>query len=644
MSKSPAAAKAAHAALLALVMAAVALLGRASLPPLALAEQWLADFRLARLAPPLPTHPDIVVAAITEDTLRLFPYRSPVDRAFLAGLLGALEAKGARAVGMDILLDQPTEPEKDEALRQALASARIPVRVSYAQAADGLTADQSAWLDAFLPPAQRGLANLAKDPLDDTARWIFPGRADGQGGFQPGLAPALAGDVGAAAARASLLSIAWRPGAPAFRVIPAHLVPLVPQAWLSGKIVLVGADVPLEDRHRTPFSAGAAAGSDTMAGILVHAHALATLLEGQGEEGAGWGGPAALTLAAALAGAGAALLSWPLAARLAGSLAVVGAGWAAAFWLVRQGGPALPLVTPTLAYALAAWGMEVVGHRDTLRHRRFIKQAFAQYIAPELVEQLARDPASLSLRGEKRELTFLFTDLAGFTQMSESLEPEAVTAILNDYLDGICAAVLAQGGTITDFIGDAVFATFGAPVAQPDHRERAIACARAIGRFSEEFRARQARQGMSFGETRMGLHTGQVVIGNIGSRHRFKYAPVGDAVNTASRLEGLNKYFGTRICISAPALPEAERAFARPMGGVVLKGRGQALEVFELLDRNPAQAERAAEWLATFEALPGDGQALERWAADHPGDGLAAFHLERRRQGLAPGPIVMTGK
>lgn len=613
---------------LAVLMSVAALTARALLPPLTLAEQWLADFRLARLAPPEPIHPDIVVAAITEDTLRLFPYRSPVDRAFMAATVRILEARGARAIGMDMLLDQPTEPSKDQALREALAQARIPIRVSYAGQAEGLNPTQIAYLDNFLPPTLRGQANLAKDPLNETVRWIFPGKDGGVG-----LVPALAGAISDVATPTGLMPIHWRltDGGPAFRTIPAHALALVPEGWIRGKIVLVGNDVTLEDRHRTPLSA---AGAETMAGVHVHAHALATLLDRRSGRETPEAWVATLTLATAILGASMAWLSWPFMLRLAGAALLLAAGWAAAFLLVRQGGPILPLMTPSLAFALATWGMEAIGHRESQRHRRFIKQAFAQYIAPELVEQLARDPKMLSLSGEKRELTFMFTDLAGFTAVSEGMDPAEITALLNEYLDGICSAVLAQGGTITDFIGDAVFATFGAPMIQPDHRERAIACARAIDAFAEDFRQHHAERGLGGAFTRIGIHTGTATIGNIGSRHRFKYAPVGDAVNTASRLEGLNKHFGTRTCISGPALPEAERAYARAIGPVVLKGRQQALEVFELLPATPAEAERAARWQAMT------GADLTAWVSQNPSDGLAAFRLAHADSA----EIVMTEK
>ncbi|MGA1253782.1 MAG: CHASE2 domain-containing protein, partial [Burkholderiaceae bacterium] len=141
-------------------------------------EKVAADIRLAAFQPPQPQSESIVVAAITEETLASFPYRSPVDRAFLASLLETLQDKGAKAIGLDILLDQPTEPEKDELLAQTLRSMRIPVFVSYTVTPSVVNEDQLAYLNAFVPEPLRAAANLATDPFDGSVRWIFPGETE----------------------------------------------------------------------------------------------------------------------------------------------------------------------------------------------------------------------------------------------------------------------------------------------------------------------------------------------------------------------------------------------------------------------------------------------------------------------------------
>ncbi|MBI5166072.1 MAG: adenylate/guanylate cyclase domain-containing protein [Magnetospirillum sp.] len=627
--------------------ALLALLGSRVLPPLALTERWLADFRIATLVPSEAPHDDIVVVAIDEETMRLFPYRSPVDRAFLATLLRALEAKGAKAIGIDLLFDQPTEPDKDAALTAALAAAQRPVVVAFAAEADGLTAEQAGWLRAFLPEGLRGHANLAKDPLDGTVRWVFPGR-DGQ----PGMAAALAARVGRETQVAEGTEIRWRSpaaGLPhAFKVFPAHLAALLPAAWFADKIVLVGTDISLADRHRTPFSLTAGGDAGLMPGVLVHAQGLATLLDRRPSRSVSEAAGAALTLAAALLAALAFRLPWGLTVRLGLAGGLVAAGWIGAFALFRFHGLMVPVMTPTLAFALAAFALEVLGHRDAQQSRRFLKTAFAQYISPELVDQLVADPSMLSLSGEKREMTFLFTDVANFTSLAEGMDASTLTRVLNDYLDGVCAAAFAHGGTITDFIGDAVFATFGAPLPHPDHRQRAMACAREVAAFSRDYEIRMRAQGVPFSHTRIGVHSGTATVGNIGSTRRFKYAPVGDAVNTASRLEGLNKHFGTRICVSETTLLPELLSACRPIGRVVLKGRTVPLGVSELLDDSPESLVRAERYRHAYALLeaddPGAEGELAVLHAERPDDGLVAFHLGRARAGQRTPLIVMTEK
>lgn len=637
------------AAGLVLLAAALALLGQGFLPPFALTERWLADFRVASLVKPQAPHEDIVVVTVNEDTLRLFPYRSPLDRGFLAGVVGALDAKGARSIAIDLLFDQPTEEGKDQALARQLAATHADIVVAYAGKAEGLTPEQIAWQENFVPQRLRALANLAKDPLDGTSRWIYPGQGK-DGAFIPGMSFALARR--AVDPDAPLTPIRWR--APttdnphAFKVYPAHLVPLLPPSWFKDKIVLIGTDITLADRHRTPFSVMTGGDAGLMPGVLVHAQELATLLDHLPDRDVTAQTNAAITLLAALVAALIFRLPWGLFARalLAGGLIIL--GWAGGFALFSYADLQLPLLAPTVAFCLAAWGLEVIGHRDAQQSRRFLKHAFAQYISQELVDQLLADPDMLSLSGEKREMTYLFTDVANFTTLAESMDATTLTRVLNDYLDGVCAAVFAQGGTITDFIGDAVFATFGAPLPHADHRQRATLAARAIDRFSRDYQARLNLQGIPFSHTRIGVHSGIATIGNIGSARRFKYAPVGDAVNTASRVEGLNKYFGTRICMSETTVTEELLPQCRPIGRIVLKGRKAPLEMFELMQEDvagEAWVESYRQAYARMEANdPAADPALAALAALRPDDGLVAFHQARLNGGKRVPLIVMADK
>ncbi|MBI3516378.1 MAG: HAMP domain-containing protein [Proteobacteria bacterium] len=280
---------------------------------------------------------------------------------------------------------------------------------------------------------------------------------------------------------------------------------------------------------------------------------------------------------------------------------------------------------------------------DGLRDRERIRDLFGKYVPPEVVETVLADPDALELAGQKREITVLFSDIEGFTALSEGLQPDLVLTLLNAYFEGVCSILVEHGGIIVDFVGDAVFAIFGAPIVQPDHAHRALAAARSLEHFTATFAAEQRRHGLAFGRTRVGIHTGIAIVGNIGSHDRLKYGAAGDVVNTASRLEGANKIFGSRILASAAAVRHADDPDVRPMGSVAVQGRAAPVEVFEVLDRGDSANAWHAQYLAAFAMLanrPADAaEAVRRLFAARPDDRPVGRLLDRL-EGGATGELV----
>lgn len=609
-------------------------------------------------SPPPETLSEIVVAVVTEDTLATFPYRSPIDREFLANLVKRLDKAGAAAVGIDVLLDQPSLPHKDKALFSAIDEASLPVVLAYATSADGLTDRQAAFAAKNVASRGHGLIALPRDEIDGVVRHLPLARVE-DGKTTRTFTQALIEAAGATAdesmgdTRSRILygngAQTLQNGAPGpFPLYPAHLIPLLPDAWFAGKIVLIGTDLPTIDRHPTPMVAGRGSAAGTIPGVLIHAHILAQRL-------AGLSLPASppwlrITATLALAGLAALALSLPFPPRRLVLLLALGlvAYFALAAWLVASGTWLPPLVAPPLA-ALATAGVLSWRRWQTERSERaFLRLAFSRYVSPPVVERIASGRLALELGGEKRKVTYLFTDLEGFTSLSEQLEPSALTDILNPYLDEMCRLMTEHGATIDKIIGDAVVGFFGAPDEDPEQEAHAVALALALDDFAQGYRMKVAGRGIHLGATRIGLHAGEAVIGNFGGSRFFDYTGIGDTVNTAARLEGANRFLGTRILMSETVAARCPASPCRPAADLVLKGRTTPLPCFEPLaarQRDPAWQSAYRSAFAAMRAGNADAASLfEASLRLQPDDPLALLHLRRLQAGETGTTLVLEGK
>lgn len=594
-------------------------------------ENFLDDLRQAYLSPAQPQHPDIVLVVIDEQTLAPFPCRSPVDRGLLADLLADIARRRPLAIGLDLLLDRAAHPAQDARLRDVLAGLDPPV-VLAAPAMPPTDPTHAAFLATMLEAAEPADASLLLDPVDGHVRAVRLRDQKGRLGF----AAALARRASVRLPEAPELRISWRRGpgngAPPFRSYPAHALPLLPDDWLAGRIVLVGAALDDSDRWPTPLSR--LPGAPSMSGLEVHAQALAQLLDGQpGPEPSAAGALLPVPLAAASGMTLAALLARP------GPLLLLAPAGAAAWLVIGFAGFALgfgllPVASPFTAF-IVALGLTIAAYRRSeWRRRREVEHAFAQYLAPAVVRRIAAHPARLERMAERRELTFLFTDLEGFTSVTEAVAPELVARFLEGYFDGVVEAIFAHEGMVDKLVGDAVHAFFGAPEPQPDDAARAVRCALDILRFTDSYRERWQERGVIFGRTRIGIHRGPALVGNFGSRRRFDYTAHGDAVNTAARLEQANKLFGTRALVSDAIVERCPEGVFRPVALLRLRGKRTPLAVFEPLDGRP---EWLTDYLACYAALSSSADdALERLRALRrhlPDDPVVAFHLARLESG-----------
>lgn len=410
---------------------------------------------------------------------------------------------------------------------------------------------------------------------------------------------------------------------------------------VRGHIVLVGTSAAaLGDRVQTPLHPDVAA-------VTVHAQALEQMILGRYLQRPTWGPVmellAGLVLALLLIGLMPKLdvLGATVTALVLVLLPVAAA--AAGFVHYKLLLDPLPAVLCVGAVYLA---MTVALFLLTEIRRRGIQRAFGQYLAPALVEQLADDPKRLRLGGEARRMTFLFSDIAGFTSLTESTVPERLVALVNAYLEGACRVVLDHGGTIDKIVGDALHVMFNAPTDQPDHAKRAVQCALALDEFSERFREQQGRQGVEFGVTRIGINSGSAVVGNFGGGGRFDYTAHGDSINTAARLEVANKTLGTTICVAASTAEQCQGITFRPVGVLWLRGRTTGTEVYQPVRETDPPFLWCGEYQALYEALrEGDADAHRRLGElfdRYPDDPLLALHAARAARGEQGVDIIVS--
>lgn len=593
---------------------------------------------------------DIVILTITEETLAAFPYRSPIDRGFLAGLIRRISATGPKAIGIDILFDGPSDPAKDADLLAAIDEAQSPVILAVASDLNDLTPQQRLYLGNSISGRGHGSIVLQRDDADGIVRHLpFP--KDRTGAPITTFTAALAAE----AARTPppqgriLYQAPQGNGLTAFPQYPAHTAALLPDDWLAGKYVLIGTDLPHLDQHPAPMVSLAGSEDGTVPGIAIHAHILAQVLEGRSLPSVPLEAGLLLAALAALATVtGFTLTQKPGRFFLVLALASF-ACLAISALLLRLQILQLPVLTLPAAAITSALLLALFRWRIDRSERAFLNTAFSRYVSPQVVQRLTSGRLSLALGGEKREVTYVFTDLEGFTTLSEQLTADQVATILNRYLDRMCDLFVSHGATIDKLIGDAVVGFFGAPEDDPEQSLKAVKLGLAVDAFCEGFRKDMAAEGIPLGVTRIGLHRGEAVVGNFGGSRFFDYTSIGDTVNTAARLEGANKYLGTRICVSAAAAAHAPGLRYRPIGDLVVKGRAEPLPCVEPL----SETEAGAGWLAAYESAfallhQGDTaaarqgfEAVLRLRAD---DGPSRLHLARLGQGETGTQIVLGGK
>ena len=640
-------------ALTALLLLLALLLARFSwvLPFTDNAERALFDWRSYVLAEQVEHDERIQIIAYTDNTLIQLRKRSPLDRGMLARALRNIDGMGARAIGIDMLFDQPQD--EDEDLIATLRAMQTPVSVGYAQTdinALDIQFEQQQFLDSFMARLEGSNARPASVTLSErggvTRTWPE---------LVPGGVPLLGRSMLASAGEPETSTFPGYEGAIRYRKPALVEVPIfstssieffaddelmaIPAVRAEAEIairdayVLIGGDILDYDRALTPFSGidddAVAGGARNVRppGIEIHAHKIAQMLDGarlpQVSSTYLWAFALLTVIAAALTG----LLearSWRFVPLLVAQLALF---LGLPFYLHWQGMDTygFPAIGPALGWVLAFVAVTSAARAAGAVQRRFAQGALGKYLPASIAQEIIDKPELLQLGGAKREIYVIFSDLEGFTKMSHAIEPEMVAKLLNRYLEMLSQVVLDHGGILDKFVGDAVVAFWGAPISRPDDADNAARAGYALWQAGEAFRAEVAAMDPDLpqiGKTRVGMHFGEAVVGNFGGENRIQYTALGDSMNTSARLEAANKALDSSVMASAEFASRTTLDWWRPMGRVSLRGRAKPVDLFEPAPDFPA-GERAALTQAVQLAGSDPAQAVaimaglvERNAAD----------------------------
>jgi adenylate cyclase len=616
-----------------IVCALVAAAATLALEPPIAADGTLLDLQLAAreriFASPQPQQSPVAVVALDRRSLDS-PELSHYPRVFLepgwADALSAVMAAGARSAVFDEIFafDPNTFPGITPNFAQPwlVALHKYRDRVVLARSATTLPARPFAFSAGF---DALGLAEISQDP-DGRYRHVSA-RIDSSDGPQPTLAALALQRAGLAMPREVLVAPRHDlESIPTYAMIDvircARSDPGALRGAFNQKIVVFGGTLIEEDRKETSDrflrragsdSAAAACGlrrlgasdsrSNTVPGVFLHAAAIEAVATGELTATAPPAIAAAIAALSGGLGAVAALFLAPWTAAVV--VAAMASMLASSAIITLQNNYWLPIALP-LAALLAAPGVAYsVRYLVEERVRRQVQHAFGHYLAPALVDRLAHDPAGLKLGGERREVTVMFADLSGFSAMSARTDPHALTVSVNRYLGCIVDEVETTGGYVDKFIGDAVMAMWNAPVDDPDHALHAVHAALAAATRIRRLRAEdEARGGEGF-FIKIGINSGPVVVGNVGSERRFNYTVIGETVNLASRLERAPDIYSCEVVIgpNTAALLDG-RFLIRELDWVLFKGAREPLAVYEpIAPRAQASAHQVAHAGRFAEAL-----------------------------------------
>lgn len=571
---------------------------------------------------------NIVIVSIDEKSIGSVG-QWPWPRAVFGKIIENLQ--GASAIGIDVNFKERSRygEADDTILANSISRSSVPV-VLTAEVQTNNTI--SAPISPIGEKAITGFPNLVIAP-DGVARMIRYSR-----GETPSFALSIARSIlpESPPYPDGLTRIAYRGPDSTYVYVSANdvLAGRVPDAIVNEKVVLIGATtLDLQDFHETPFG--------LTSGVEIQANILTTLLENKFFRSNRLITALMIVLMAVLGGATVSRTS--KIGVLILSLLGIFIGYAVISFVAFEYRFILDLFYPELSLILTAGFTATSQYLNTSREKKFIHETFSRYLAPQVIEELIKNPGAIALGGRKANLSILFSDIRGFTTLSESMSPENLTHFLNRYLTRMTDIILDQNGVVDKYIGDAIMAFWGAPLPDANHPRRSIVSAIEMVQALDTFNKDSRVKGNPEIVVGIGINTGDVTIGNMGSERRFDYTVLGDNVNLASRLEGLTKTYGVAIIVSNSvweSVPEQEkihlRIYGREVDRVQVKGKKQPVTIYEIM--TPEQHEKLSPDLVTFDNARTAYYAgnwdlaielLDEFLARHSNDGPSTVLRER---------------
>jgi len=549
---------------------------------------------------PSDTLNDIVIVAIDDDSLEelgLLPW----PRSYYAKVIDQINQSSV--IGIDIIFDLETNAENDSALSNSIKKANVVLGMEYTsftfindELYGGSLLKPNATLGMIGSDFEAGFVNLYQNS-DGVVRSFTPhitGIED-HDHFSTVIVEEFTGVSQKFDQSRMLINYYAEPGGYNYISFSDVYYNRINPDYFNRKIVLVGVTSPIEhDDYTVPIS------SQDMPGVEIHANLVQSVLT---KDYINYQDDISAIGIIFLFGLLTGLLLFKFRIHIATIfLVIIVLIYVFASIYIFDTGIIMKILYPILSVVIVSFSLVVVYYRTEERSRKWITSIFGKYVSPVVIDNLIKNPKMINLGGEKRNITIFFSDIRGFTSISEKLKPEALVHLLNEYLTDMTSIIIRDDGLVDKYMGDAIMAFWGAPLQQPDHAEKACSSSLEMIEKLNELQKKWKNEGIPSFNIGIGINSGDAIVGNMGSSSRFDYTAMGDNVNLASRAEGLNKIYGTSIIITENTQKVVKDKFeTRKLDAVRVKGKKKPILIYELVCGKGKISKKQLDFIKLYE-------------------------------------------